>query len=154
MIMSAADDPRPGLHLLRVRDYRRLSGFLLMNDEPVLSRLRVFRMRDESVLLDSDLAVLYGVETRVFNQTIKRNACRFPADFAFQITSEEFAALISQLVTSKPGRGGSCKLPWAFTEHGAIMGATILNSERAVARGARGGVERLCRPGLPLSAAN
>ncbi|MEX2043897.1 MAG: ORF6N domain-containing protein [Opitutus sp.] len=88
-------------------------------------------MRDESVLLDSDLAALYGVETKVFNQAIKRSAHRFPGDFAFQPSEEEWAALRSQIVTSK-NRGGRRYLPWVFTEHGAIMAATILNSERAV----------------------
>ena len=102
-------------------------------EEPLLSRLRVLRVREESVLLDSDLAMLYGAETRAFNQTIKRNSRRFPHDFAFQLTSKEYTGLISQIVTSKRGRGGRRKLPWVFTEHGAIMAATLLNSERAIA---------------------
>lgn len=100
-------------------------------DELPLSRLRVLRVRDESVLLDSDLAALYGVETKAFNQAIKRNAYRFPRDFAFQLSEEEWAGLRSHFVTSNP-RGGRRYLPWVFTEHGAIMAATILNSERAV----------------------
>jgi len=105
------------------------------SDDPLLSRLRVLRVRDESVLLDSDLAALYGVETKVFNQAIQRNAQRFPSDFAFQLTGEEWTALRSQLVTlESSGRGQHRKYrPWVFTEHGAIMAATILNSERAVA---------------------
>jgi hypothetical protein len=101
-------------------------------DQLPLSRLRVFRVRDESVLLDADLAGLYGVETKAFNQAIKRNAHRFPRDFAFQLTEEEFVGLKSQIVTSK-NRGGRRYLPWVFTEHGSIMAATILNSGRAVA---------------------
>jgi hypothetical protein len=100
-------------------------------DELPLTGLRVLRVRDESVLLDSDLAALYGVETKAFNKAIKRNSHRFPPDFAFQLTSEEFAALRFQIGTSN-GRGGRRYLPWVFTEHGAIMAATILNSERAV----------------------
>lgn len=100
--------------------------------ETSLPGLRLRRVRDEAVLLDSDLAALYGVETKAFNKAIKRNARRFPVDFAFQLTSAEFAALRFQIGTSK-GRGGRRHLPWAFTEHGAIMAATILNSERAVA---------------------
>lgn len=100
--------------------------------ENPLPGLRILRVRDESVLLDSDLAALYGVETKVFNQAIRRNAHRFPSDFAFQLTTEELAALRSQIVTSK-GRGGRRYLPWVFTEHGAIMAATILNSDRAIA---------------------
>jgi len=97
-----------------------------------LSHLRIFRVRDESVLLDSDLAALYAVETKAFNKAVKRNARRFPGDFAFQLTSEEFTALRFQIGTSK-GRGGRRYLPWVFTEHGAIMAATLLNSDRAVA---------------------
>jgi hypothetical protein len=93
---------------------------------------RIFAIRGESVMLDSDLAALYGVTTTAFNQAIKRNRHRFPADFSFVLTTDEFAALISQIVTSK-GRGGRRKLPRVFSEHGAIMAATTLNSERAVA---------------------
>jgi hypothetical protein len=93
---------------------------------------RIFTLRGESVMLDSDLAALFGVETRAFNQAIARNALRFPDDFAFQITRQEFTNLISQIVTSSL-HGGRRKLPWVFTEHGAIMAATVLNSEQAVA---------------------
>jgi hypothetical protein len=74
-------------------------------------------------VLDSDLATAYGVSTAAFNQAIKRNRARFPEDFAFRLTKQEHEALISQIVTSK-GRGGRRKLPWVFTEHGAIMAAT------------------------------
>ena len=103
--------------------------------ENPLPGLRVHRVRDEAVLLDSDLAALYGVETKAFNQAIRRNAHRFPSDFAFQLSAEEFAALRSQIVTLKPAARGQHRkyLPWVFTEHGAIMAATILNSNRAVA---------------------
>jgi phage regulator Rha-like protein len=96
---------------------------------------RIFAIRGESVMLDSDLAILYGVETRAFNQAIKRNTHRFPADFMFQVTADEWDALRSQFVTLKTaGRGQHRKyLPLVFTEHGAIMAATILSSERAVA---------------------
>jgi hypothetical protein len=93
---------------------------------------RIYTVRNEPVVLDSDLALLYGVETRVFNQAIRRNRHRFPADFAFQLTRDEFANLMSQIVISS-SHGGRRKLPWVFTEHGAIMAATILNSQRAVA---------------------
>jgi hypothetical protein len=104
-------------------------------DELPLSRLRVLRVRDESVLFDADLAGLYGVETKAFNQAIKRNAHRFPRDFAFQLTEEEWVGLRSQIVTiAAAGRGRHRKyLPWVFTEYGAIMAATLLNSDRAVA---------------------
>ena len=96
---------------------------------------RIFAIRSESVMLDSDLAVLYGVETGQFNRAIQRNAQRFPAGFAFQLTADEWDALRCQTGILKPaGRGQHRKyLPWVFTEHGAIMAATILSSERAVA---------------------
>jgi hypothetical protein len=96
---------------------------------------RIFTIRETQVMLDSDLASLYGVKTKVFNQAIKRNVHRFPSDFAFQLTGAEWSSLRSQFVILKTkGRGMHRKyLPWVFTEHGAIMAATILNSERAVA---------------------
>jgi len=87
----------------------------------------------QRVILDSELARIYGVETRILNQAVKRNAERFPNDFRFQLTTAETAASRSQFVTLKSGRGQNIKfLPYAFTEHGAIMAATILNSPRAV----------------------
>jgi len=90
----------------------------------------IILVRGQKVLLDSDLAELYGVETGALNQAVKRNAERFPADFMFQLTREEFA-LISQSVISK-GRGGRRKLPYAFTEQGVAMLSGVLNSPRAV----------------------
>ena len=92
----------------------------------------VFFIRGEKVMLDVDLAKLYGVSTKALNQAIKRNAERFPEDFAFRLTEGEYLALRSQSVTSSTGRGGRRYLPWAFTEHGAIMAASGLNSPRAV----------------------
>jgi hypothetical protein len=92
-------------------------------------------LRGQRVLLDAELAVLYGVTTKRFNEQVRRNRERFPADFMFQLTAEEHANLRSQFATSKvppSGRGGRRYLPYAFTEHGAIMAATILNSPRAV----------------------
>ncbi|MCL4181305.1 MAG: ORF6N domain-containing protein [Verrucomicrobia bacterium] len=99
------------------------------------SELRLFTARGQTVVLDGDLARLYGVSTKVFNQAIRRNKTRFPSDFLFRLTPEEWAALRSQIVTLKPaGRGEHRKYrPLAFTEHGAIMAATVLNSPRAVA---------------------
>ena len=88
-------------------------------------------IRDENVILDTDLALLYGVQTRALMQAVKRNNRRFPLDFMFQLTRKEFDALRSQIVISK-GRGGRRHLPYAFTEHGAIMAANVLNNERAV----------------------
>lgn len=85
-------------------------------------------------MLDADLAALYGVETKRFNEAVKRNAAKFPTDFMFTLTSEEFTSLRSQLATSNDnlGRGGRRYMPHVFTEHGALMAATILNSPRAV----------------------
>jgi len=89
-------------------------------------------IRGQRVMLDADLAALYGVPTKVLNQAVRRNTDRFPEDFMFQLTDEEFENLRSQFVTSKQGRGGRRYLPYAFTEHGAIMAANILNSGLAV----------------------
>lgn len=89
-------------------------------------------IRGEKVILDSDLARLYEVSTARLNQQVNRNLERFPGDFMFRLTADEFAALILQNATSKKGRGGRRKLPYAFTEHGALMAANVLNSPRAV----------------------
>ena len=93
---------------------------------------RILLLRHQRVILDTDIAELYGVPVKVLNQQVKRNRERFPADFVFRLTSKEDAVLRSQFVTSKQGRGGRRYAPYAFTEHGAIMAATVLNSERAV----------------------
>jgi phage regulator Rha-like protein len=93
---------------------------------------RILTVRGHRVMLDVDLAELYDVPTKAFNQAIQRNMDRFPEDFMFQLTEEEFAGLRSQFVTSKKGRGGRRYPPYAFTEHGAIMAATVLNSKRAI----------------------
>jgi hypothetical protein len=87
-------------------------------------------LRGRRVLLDADLAVLYGVMTRRLNEQVRRNRKRFPDDFLFELTTEEFANLKSRFATSS--WGGRRKRPLAFTEHGAIQAATILNSPRAV----------------------
>jgi len=89
-------------------------------------------IRGQKVILDMDLAELYGVSVKQLNQQIKRNADRFPSDFLFRLSHAEHERLRSQIVTSNVGRGGRRYLPYAFTEHGAIMAATVLNSERAV----------------------
>lgn len=99
--------------------------------EPVIRIIRGLR-----VILDSDLAKIYGVTTKALNQAIGRHPERFPADFMFQLNLKETREVIrlrSQTVTSKKGRGGRRYLPYAFTEHGAVMAANVLNSERAVA---------------------
>ena len=95
--------------------------------------LTIQTLRGQRVILDTDLAALYEVETKRFNEAVKRNLDRFPADFMFRLTEQEQAALRSQFATLKLGRGQHRKyLPYAFTEHGAIMAATVLNSPRAV----------------------
>jgi hypothetical protein len=91
---------------------------------------RILEVRGQRVLLDSDLADLYEVDTKRLNEQVKRNAERFPADFMFQLSPEEFADLKSQFATSS--WGGRRTRPYAFTEHGAIMAASVLNSKRAV----------------------
>lgn len=116
--------------------------------EPALPRIHTIRR--QKVVLDAELAALFGVTTKAFNQAVRRNAGRFPEGFAFQLTGEELAILKSQNAISNPGnepllrsqivtlepsaRGRHSKyLPWVFTEHGAIMSAMILRSEHAVA---------------------
>ena len=94
---------------------------------------KIYLAREQKVMLDSDLATLYGVETRVLNQAVKRNLPRFPDDFMFQLTKEEFENLKSQFVTSSLSNyGGRRKLPYVFTEQGVAMLSSVLNSERAV----------------------
>ena len=90
-------------------------------------------IRDVRVILDTDLARLYGIQTFRLNEAVKRNRDRFPTDFVFQLTVPERDALTSQFAMSKAARGGRRTLPFAFTEHGALMAATLLNSPRAVA---------------------
>lgn len=92
---------------------------------------RILMLRRQRVILDSDLAELYGVTVKRLNQQVNRNQERFPADFMFQLTSPEDKALRLQIAASKKGRGGRRYPPYAFTEHGAIMAATVLNSKRA-----------------------
>lgn len=89
-------------------------------------------IRGQRVMLDADLGTLYGVTTRVLNQQVSRNKDRFPEDFAFQLTQQEFTFLMSQIVTSKTGRGGRRKRPWAFTEQGVAMLSSVLKSPTAV----------------------
>jgi len=90
-------------------------------------------LRGHRILLDTELATLYGVTTKRLNEQVRRNRERFPADFMFQLSADEAAVLRSQIATSKPtGRGGRRYHPYAFTEHGAIMAATILASRRAI----------------------
>jgi hypothetical protein len=90
-------------------------------------------LRGHRVLLDEALAELYGVETKVLIQAVKRNRARFPPDFMFQLTASEWAGLRSQIVTSKPRRGGRRYAPYAFTEQGVAMLSSVLATERAIA---------------------
>jgi ORF6N domain len=102
----------------------------------------IYLIRGQRIMLDSDLAAIYQVTTKRLNQQFTRNRKRFPVDFAFQLTAEEFTNLKSQIATSSSGlrmqiatsnrRGGRRYLPWVFTEHGAIMLASVLNSDVAV----------------------
>lgn len=93
---------------------------------------QIYAIRGQRVMLDSDLAELYGITTPALNQAVKRNPDRFPDDFAFQLTRQEFTSLISQFVISKAGRGGRTKLPWVFNEHGVAMLSSVLRSPTAV----------------------
>lgn len=95
--------------------------------------MRIANVRGQRVILDADLAALYEVPTKRFNEAVRRNQMKFPADFMFQLTPEEWVDLRSQIATSnaEPGRGGRRYLPQVFTEHGALMAANLLNSPRA-----------------------
>lgn len=114
-----------------------MSGEQLLAPEAIT--LRIASVRGQRVLLDTDLAALYEVETKRFNEAVRRNLAKFPTDFMFQLTGDEWAALRSQFATldvapgEGTGRGRHRKyLPYAFTEHGAIMAANLLSSPRAI----------------------
>jgi hypothetical protein len=92
----------------------------------------IHTIRGQKVMLDADLAALYDVETKVLNQSVKRNAVRFPADFMFLLTHQEVTGLRSQFVTSNNGSGGRRYVPHVFTEHGVVMLSSVLSSPRAV----------------------
>ncbi|UKT63198.1 ORF6N domain-containing protein [Pedobacter mucosus] len=93
---------------------------------------KIYEIRGFKVMLDSDLAELYGVETKRLNEQIKRNIERFPEDFMFQLTEIEWQSLRSQIATSKIARGGRKYLPNVFTEHGVLMLSSVLNSQQAI----------------------
>jgi hypothetical protein len=101
---------------------------VMIPDEAIISK--IYLIRGQKVMLDSDLAEMYAVETRVLNQAVNRNTDRFPADFMFQLTKAEYGNLKSQNVTSS--WGGRRKLPNAFTEHGVLMLSSVLNSQTAI----------------------
>ena len=94
---------------------------------------KIHEIRNQKVMLDFDLAILYEVETRALNQAVKRNLDRFPADFMFQLTKEEYNSLRSQIVTLETGKGQHSKyLPYAFTEQGVAMLSSVLKSKKAI----------------------
>lgn len=93
---------------------------------------KILILRNQKIILDADLAELYGVPVKRLNEQIKRNPHRFPADFLFTLTRAEYKNLRSQIATSSLTHGGRRYLPHAFTEHGAVMAATVLNSKRAI----------------------
>jgi ORF6N domain-containing protein len=109
---------------------RKLPGTLVAPDQ-VAQRILV--IRGQRVMLDRDLAALYGVLTKALNQAVRRNRTRFPEDFMFQLTRDEVTALKSQFVTSSPEHGGHRYAPYAFTEQGVAMLSSVLRSTRAVA---------------------
>ena len=104
------------------------SDNLIISEKTITDKIYI--IRNQKVMLDKDLAALYGVETRVLNQAVKRNIGRFPDDFMFEVSKVEFANLLSQIVTSS--WGGTRKLPSAFTEHGVMMLSSILKSDKAI----------------------
>jgi hypothetical protein len=99
-----------------------------------ISRIQeiIYIIRGQKVMLDSDLANLYGVETKRLNEQVRRNIDRFPDDFMFQLIDDEFTFLKSQIATSNIGRGGKQKQPLVFTENGVAMLSTVLNSKQAI----------------------
>jgi len=107
-----------------------MTEIITIDDELITHK--IYFIRGHKVMLDSDLAELYQVETRVLNQAVNRNQERFPSDFSFTLTTEEWSSLISQFVISKTGRGGRRKLPVVFTEFGILMISSVLNSPIAI----------------------
>jgi len=103
---------------------------LVITDDSIINK--IYFIRGQKIMLDRDLAILYGVETKVLNQAVKRNLSRFPEDFMFRLTEREIKSLRSQIVTSKKGRGGRRYSPVAFTEQGVAMLSSILKSETAI----------------------
>ena len=103
---------------------------ITIQDQFLVNKIHV--IRGTKVMLDSDLAELYGVESKRINEQVKRNAKRFPEDFMFKLSKDEWKTLRSQFATSKTGSGGRTYLPHVFTEHGVLMLSSVLNSQRAI----------------------
>ena len=139
---------RPQVHVLRLQNTfaksespllyraRQRAAIPMKKRAPIVPadslESRILTVRGRKVILDTDLAEIYGVETSALNRAVKRNSSRFPPDFLFQITREEFVNLRCQIGISSSRYGGRRYLPYAFTENGAIMAANVLNSEQAV----------------------
>ena len=119
----------PICKIKNLNDILAKAGKILMIPDELMAN-KIYLIRGQKAMLDRDLAELYGVETKVLNQAVKRNAGRFPEDFMFQLTAIEFENLKSQFVTSS--WGGIRKLPYAFTEQGVAMLSGVLNSETAI----------------------
>lgn len=109
---------------------------------------RIILLRGHKVMLDKDLAALYGVETKVLLQSVKRNNDRFPSDFMFQLTEKEWECLRSQFVTSNVGRGGRRYTPYVFTEQGVAMLSSVLHSQQAIAA-ILSAIRELMKPPVP-----
>jgi hypothetical protein len=118
---------------IAICDFKLLQN-VRMPDKPIIPdeviMNKIFYIRNQKVMLDSDLAELYGVETRRLNEQVARNIDRFPEDFMFRLTEKEFESLLSQIATSK--RGGRRTLPYVFTKHGVLMLSSVLNSKQAI----------------------
>ena len=112
----------------KLNNMREKTNEILIPDEIIMNK--IYYIRGQKVMLDSDLAELYGVETRRLNEQVARNADRFPEDFMFRLNENEFESLMSQIATSK--RGGRRKLPYMFSEHGVLMLSSVLNSKQAI----------------------
>jgi hypothetical protein len=126
LLLYAYDAGSPAKHAVAVR----ILEDLWKSGNGILST-RILSIRGHRVMLDADLAELYGVPTKRLNEAVRRNAARFPEDFMFQLTAEEAETLRSQFATSN-GRGGRRYIPYAFSELGVAMLSSVLNSERAV----------------------
>ena len=109
-------------------------GSLVKNsmNEVIQIQNLIYEIRGIKVMLDSDLAKLYGVETKRLNESVKRNIARFPNHYMFQLTEEEYTSLRSQFATSNGGKGGRRYMPYAFSEQGVAMLSSVLNSEIAI----------------------
>jgi len=115
---------------IQEKPMKKLKNQILIDEETLVSK--IFVIRSKKIMLDRDLANLYGVETRTLNQSVKRNIERFPEDFMFQLTKPEFENWKSQIVISKKERMGLRKIPLAFTEQGVSMLSSVLNSKKAI----------------------